>query len=215
MECALFRMLIQRYRDGELDPVERAGYERHRSACATCRALDRQFAGVFGALAEIPLFEPTADFNARVMARVDVGRYRARRARRTARAIENAWWRVPKPVRVVIPAGVAFAIFAAAYAPVLDFLAGVGERALALAGSSLFVLKELAGRSGPLFEYLSSASRYRVAMETLLRTLHRVVSDVPVAYVGVVAVALVYIFYLVVRAARTAWKKGDTNVGIF
>jgi hypothetical protein len=214
MRCGLFRILMQRYHDGELGAIERAEYERHRCECAGCRALDGQFAELFGALAEIPLFEPDAGFNARVMARVDCGRYRARRMRRTARTIENAWWLVPKPVRIVLAIGVAFALFAAVYAPVLDLLVTAGERALALAGSSLFLMKELTSRSGPLFEYFSSAARYRVAGETLLRTMHRLVSDLPAGYAGLIAVVLAAISYLAVRAARTAWKKGDTHVGI-
>lgn len=215
MECHLFRILLQRYHDGELDAAERAEYERHATRCAACRELDRQFAAVFGALDGIPLMEPADDFNARVMGRVDVSRYRARRRRRAFRTIENVWWWVPKPVRIAIPVCVAFALFAVVYTPVLEFLLIAGQRALAFAGSSLLVIKELAERSESVLEFFSSAAHYRVAGEVLARTVHRIAAEIPVGYVGLVAGALVFVFYIIVRAARIAWKKGDTNVGIF
>lgn len=215
MECHRFRILLQRYHDGELDAAERAEYERHVARCAACRELDRQFAAVFGALDGIPLMEPADDFNARVMARVDVSRYRARRRRRALRTIENVWWWVPRPVRIAIPVCVAFAFFAGVYTPVLEFLLVAGHRALAFAGSSLLVIKELEGRSESVIEFFSSAAHYRVAGEVLARTAHHIAAEIPVVYIGLAAVALLLVFYIMVRAARIAWKKGETNVGIF
>jgi predicted anti-sigma-YlaC factor YlaD len=215
MDCHLFRIVLQRYHDGELDAADRAEYERHAALCAACRGLSRQFAAVFGALDGIPLLEPAADFNARVMARVDVSPYRARRRRRALRAFENVWWWVPKPVRIAIPVCAAFALFASVYTPVLEFLLLAGERALAFAGSSLFVIKELAGHSESVLEFFGSAAHYRIAGEVLARAVHSIAAEIPVVYVGLAAVAVVLIFYVIVRAARIAWKKGDTNVGIF
>ncbi len=215
MECHLFRILLQRYHDGELDPAERAEYERHMARCTACRELDHQFTAVFEALDGIPLLAPADDFNARVMAQVDVSRYRARRRRRAFRAIENVWWWVPRPIRIAMPVCVAFALFAGVYKPVLEFLLVAGQRALAFAGSGLLVIKELAGRSESVIEFFSSAAHYRIAGEVLARTVHRIATEVPVAYVGLAAVALVFVFYVIVRATRIAWNKGDTNVGIF
>ncbi len=215
MKCHLFTILLQRYHDGDLDPGERAEYERHRMQCADCRALDRQFSAVFEALGGIPLLEPAGDFNARVMARVDVSRYRRRRARYVYRALENAWWWVPKPIRIALPVCVIFSMFASIYTPVLEFLIVTGQRVLAFAGSSLLVIKELAARSDLVFEFLSSAANYKVAGEVLARSMHRIVSEVPVVYVGLTAAALLFVLFVVIRAARIAWKKGDMNVSIF
>jgi hypothetical protein len=215
MKCHLFTMLLQRYHDGDLDPGERAEYERHRMQCADCRALDRQFSEVFEALDGIPLFEPAGDFNAKVMARVDVSRYRRRKARKVYRALENAWWWVPKPVRIALPVCMVFGLFASIYTPVLEFLIVIGQRVLAFAGSSLLVIKELAGRSDMVFEFLSSAANYKVAGEVLARTMHRIVSEIPVVYIGLAAAAFLFVLFVVIRAARIAWKKGDMNVGIF
>ncbi|HUV36834.1 MAG TPA: zf-HC2 domain-containing protein [Patescibacteria group bacterium] len=215
MDCHLFRILLQRYHDGELDAVERAEYERHLTRCTACRELDHQFTEVFRALDGIPLMEPADDFNARVMTHVNVSRYRARRGRRAIRVIENAWWWVPRPVRIAIPVCAAFALFAVVYTPVLEFLLATGERALAFAGSSLLVIKELAGRSGAVLEFLGTAAHYRVAGEVLVRTVHRIAAEIPITYIGLAAVALVFVFYMVIRAARIAWKKGDTNAGTF
>lgn len=215
MECRLFRMFMQRYHDGELDAVERAEYERHRARCAACRELDRHFTVIFDALDEIPLREPAVDFNARVMARVDISRYRARKRRRALRAIENAWWWVPRPVRIAVPICVAFALFSVVYAPVLEFLLIASQRTLALAGSALLAVKELAARSESVLEFLGSASHYRVAGEVLARTFHRTAAEIPAAYIGLAGLALVLICYMIVRAARIAWKEGDTNVHVF
>lgn len=215
MKCHLFTILLQRYHDGDLDPGERAEYERHRMECVACRTLDRQFSEVFEALDGIPLFEPTADFNAKVMAQVDVSRYRRRRVRKVYRVLENAWWWVPKPVRIALPACVVFGLFASIYTPVLEFLVFIGQRVLAFAGSSLLVIKELAGRSDVVFEFLSSAANYKVAGEVLARTMHRIFSEIPIVYIGLAAVGLLFVLFVVIRTARIAWKKGDMNVGIF
>lgn len=215
MECHLFGLLIQRYYDDDLGAVERAEYENHRRACESCRELDRQFSTVFSTLGGIPLFEPAVDFNEKVMAHVDISRYRVSAAQKVANALGAAWDRVPTPVRVgTVLAGI-FILFITAYRPFLDFLIVVGNRTLAFLGSGLIVIKELAGRSETLVEYFGSANNYRVAGETLLRAFQKLIATIPVSHVALVSIGILIALVIIIKAARVAWKKGETHVGIF
>lgn len=214
MECHLFRMLIQKYYDGELDAVERAEYENHRRLCEGCRAMDRRVAGVFEALGEIPLLEPSGDFNRAVLARVDISRYRVGAIRRAFRALGGAWALVPVPIRAGGAIAAVFMLFITAYRPLLFFLISMSEKASTYIGASLFILREMVKRSGTVIKYWSSSTNYRVAGETLLRTFQRVAAGVPLYHIGIAIVVLLIILLVTVRTARVAWRRGETHVGV-
>jgi len=215
MDCHLFHMLIQRYHDGELDAVERAAYENHRRLCEACRLFDGRYAAVFGALDGIEKFEPSADFNSAVMARVDVSRYRVGAARKAAGAVGRGWFWIPFPVRAGVAVSAIFALFITAYGPFMEFFITLGERFVALVGSSLIAARELALRSETLLKSLSSATNYRLAGEVLLKTLQRWISGLPLSHIMIAAVVVIGAMLLTVRAARTAWSKGETHVSLF
>jgi anti-sigma factor RsiW len=186
VDCHLFKMLIQRYYDGELDPVAVSDYERHRSGCGDCRALDAEFAALFGALEIIPRLEPSEGFNARVMSRVDVSRYRVSAARRFAALFGGAWNQMPASVRV----------------------------GTALVGSFLLLTRELPNMWNDLLDILGAVESYKVAGETLLNALQRSISALPVIYVLIPLAAFVLLL-LLVRITRAIAKKGETHAGIF
>jgi len=135
MKCRHFEMLIQKYHDGELGAAERAEYESHMASCGSCRALDAQFAAVFGALGDMPLAEPSTDFDSAVMARVDVARYRKSAVSRAAAAVRSGWDRIPFPARAAAVVAAVFGLFVGVYTPIIGMLASAAGKASAFAGS--------------------------------------------------------------------------------
>ena len=111
MKCHLFRMIAQKYYDGELDPAGRAEYENHARECARCGEFDREYSFLFAALDDIETYEPSPEFNLRVMANVDVARYRVGAARKAWISIRSGWNRLPSAVRVTAAIAAVFGLF--------------------------------------------------------------------------------------------------------
>lgn len=214
VDCHLFKMLIQRYYDGELDPVVMSDYERHRSLCEGCLALDAEYAALFGALEVIPRFEPSEGFDARVMSRVDVSRYRVSAARRLAAFFGGTWNRMPAYVRVGTSLATVFALFLTIYRPFLQFLIDMLGTAATLVGSFLLLTRELPNMWNDLLDILGAVESYKLAGETLLNALHRSVSAIHVMYV-LIPLAAIVLLLLLVRITRAIAKKGETHAGIF
>lgn len=207
-------MLIQRYYDGELDPVAVSDYEHHRHGCENCRALDAEFAALFGALEEIPRFEPSAGFNAQVMSRVDVSRYRVSVARRFGVLIGGAWNRMPAFVRIGTTLTAVFALFLTIYRPFLQLLIDMLRATTTLVGSIFLLTRELPNMWGDLLDSLGAVESYKIAGETLLNALHRAVTTLPMIYILIPLVAIILLLFLV-RITRAIAKKGETHAGIF
>jgi anti-sigma factor RsiW len=214
MECDLYRLLIQRYHDGELEPSERAEYENHRRRCEACRALDARFALVAGALDVIPRFEPSPGFDARVMSRVDVAAYRVGPARRAARAAGRAWNAAPIPARnasIIATVGI---FFIAVYKPLLDYLiATVRHGAETLWTGALFA-RALLERIETIWKSSGAVRNYEIVGQTLLRALHRYFAGMNAAQVAAAIVSLVVIAVVLRRTVGAARRKGETHVGI-
>jgi predicted anti-sigma-YlaC factor YlaD len=215
MECHIFKMLIQRYHDGELDAVERAAYENHRGMCKSCRQQDAELARIFGALGNIELFEPSNAFGAKVIAQIDIARYRVSPARKAVRAFGQVWYRLPAQVRVGGALAVVFALFITAYRPFLDFFVSLGGRAITYLGTGLLVIQKVVTDTETVSKYLSSSTNYKVAGEILLKTFQRVIVGIPLYQILIVATLLIVVLAITFRAARIAWRKGETHVGIF
>ncbi len=213
MDCRLFEILIQRYYDGELDPVAISEYERHRRGCDACRALDAEYAALFGLLGEIPMFEPSDRFDAAVMSRTDISRYRVGAARRLTSLIGGTWNRMPASVRVGSALAAVFALFVTIYRPLLQFLIDMVGGAATLLGSVLLLARELPDMGNDLIGGLGTIESYRTAGETVLNALQRVASALPVTYILIPFVAVVLLLFLV-RITRAIAKKGETHVGI-
>jgi len=89
MSCEKMESRILAYVDGRLKESERPDVEKHVAACAPCRRRVEEFRAVSGLLEELPVFEPSPAFDARVRALV------------AAEPVKSNWWawlRVPPRV---------------------------------------------------------------------------------------------------------------------
>jgi anti-sigma factor RsiW len=68
------------YIDGRLKEGERREVEKHLAACAPCRVRAEEFRAVCGLLDELPVIEPSPEFDARVRALV------------AAEPVKQNWW---------------------------------------------------------------------------------------------------------------------------
>lgn len=68
------------YIDGRLKEGERLEVEKHLAACAACRLRVNEFRAVSGLLDELPVVEPSPEFDLRVHARV------------AAEPVKQSWW---------------------------------------------------------------------------------------------------------------------------
>lgn len=213
MECHLFKNLIQRYYDGELEPVEIAEYEQHRRSCEACRELDAEFAGVFAALEGIPRLEPSVDFNRKVMAGVDVARYRESPVRKVIGVFGGTWGRLPAPIRVTGTITAVFALFVSAYRPLLDILIGALQATAALFGSIIVLTRELPRLMDHLVEQLNSFKNYEVALKTIINAFHSIAYELNITYILAAALAVAVLLFLI-RMARVASGKGETHASV-
>jgi hypothetical protein len=86
MNCERMESRILGYMDGRLKESERLELEKHLAECAPCCLRVNEFNAVSGLLDELPLIEPSPEFDMRVHARVA--------AEPQAKADRWAWLRV-------------------------------------------------------------------------------------------------------------------------
>jgi anti-sigma factor RsiW len=70
MSCERMESRILGYVDGRLKESERLEVEKHLAECAPCCLRVNEFSAVSGLLDELPLIEPSPEFDTRVHARV-------------------------------------------------------------------------------------------------------------------------------------------------
>ena len=80
MSCEKMESRILAYVDGRLKESERPDVEKHLAACAPCRLRVEEFRAVSGLLDELPVIEPSAEFDTRVRALV------------AAEPVKKDWW---------------------------------------------------------------------------------------------------------------------------
>jgi|SRR5271165_2885594 len=95
MSCEKMASRILGYVDGRLKESERLDAEKHLAACAPCRLRVEEFRAVSGLLDELPVIEPSPEFDARVHALV---------AAEPAKQDWWAWLRVSPRVAFAAPA---------------------------------------------------------------------------------------------------------------
>jgi len=215
MNCRHCRMLVQRYHDGELGPAEKAEFESHLRTCGECRALSDRFAEVFSALGAMPLAEPPGSFDAAVMSRVDTARYRPSVASRLAAGARAGWDALPSPIRAAAAIAAVFGLFTAVYSPVIGLVADGARKVFALAGSGLFLARRIIEDPSLIDQYLHLPGKYGIALEIIADTFERQISSIPLSSLLAAGLSAAAALVLVLRAARTAGRKGETNVGIF
>jgi hypothetical protein len=214
MECHLFRLLIQRFYDGELEPAERAEYENHRRRCEACRALDERFAFVAGALDGLPLFEPSPDFDRKVLARVDIGAYRVSPARKAVRAIGRGWNAMPIPVRNASIVAALGLFFIAVYKPLLDSMIATIRQGAEAFWTGTILVRELLDKIEAIWKSAGTVRNYEVVGQTLLRAFHRYAAGMNTIQIAAAIVSLLLVAVVLRRMIGAARGKGETNVGI-
>jgi len=214
MECHLFRLLIQRYHDGELEPAERAEYENHVRRCEACRSLDGRFALIAGALDGLALFDPSPDFDRKVLSHVDIGAYRVSPARRAVRAAGRGWNAVPVPVRNgSLVAAVGF-FFIAVYKPLLDYMIATIRQGAEAFWTGTVLVRELLDRMEAIWKSAGAVRNYEIVGQTLLRAFHRYAAGLNTAQIAAAIASLILVAVVLHRMLGAARRKGETNVGI-
>jgi len=214
MECELFRSLMQRRFDGELGPAERAEYDNHRRRCGACRSLDARFALVAGALDGLPRFEPSGDFDAKVLSRIDVRAYRVSPARKAARAAAGAWNAVPATVRNgAIVAALGF-FFIAVYKPLLDSMLGMIRHGAEALWTGAVFMSALLEKMETIWRSVGAARNYEIVAQTLLRAFQRYVAGMNMVQIAAAVVSLIVVAVVLHRMLGAARRKGETHVSI-
>jgi len=80
MSCEKIVSRMLGYIDGRLNESERAEVEKHLASCAPCTLRVEEFRAVSGLLDELPIIEPSPEFDARVHALV------------AAEPVKQDWW---------------------------------------------------------------------------------------------------------------------------
>ena len=80
MSCGKMESRIVAYLDGRLNESERLEVEKHLASCAPCSVRVNEFRAVSGLLDELPVIEPSPEFDVRVRARV------------AAEPVKESWW---------------------------------------------------------------------------------------------------------------------------
>lgn len=80
MSCEKMASRILSYVDGRLKENERPDVEKHLAVCASCRLRVEEFRALSGLLDELPVIEPSPEFDARVRALV------------AAEPVKQNWW---------------------------------------------------------------------------------------------------------------------------
>lgn len=80
MSCEKMASRILGYLDGRLNESERLEVEKHLASCTPCSVRVNEFRAVSGLLDELPVIEPSPEFDVRVRARV------------AAEPVKESWW---------------------------------------------------------------------------------------------------------------------------
>jgi hypothetical protein len=80
MSCERMESRILGYIDGRLKESEKLEVEKHLAKCSPCRVRVEEFRAVSGLLDELPIIEPSPEFDTRVRALV------------AAEPVKHSWW---------------------------------------------------------------------------------------------------------------------------
>ena len=108
MSCEKIASRMLGYIDGRLKESERVEVERHLASCSPCALRVEEFRAVSGLLDELPVIEPSPEFDTRVHALV------------AAEPVKKDWWawlRVPPRIALVASALLVAALWLGFYGP--------------------------------------------------------------------------------------------------
>jgi hypothetical protein len=150
--CRKARERFSPYFDGSLSTNDRSKLEEHLSACHSCADNYRSFEALLHAARALPPIRPSADFDARLFARI-----RAER-RKPAR---SAWWqdvaRIPLPVPLAAAALLLVAVFS--YTRLQDGRSPVAPASTPATASRSVPADSVPLRSNTLPSFLGDAGR--------------------------------------------------------
>jgi hypothetical protein len=206
--------MIQKYYDGELDPTEQARFEAHRSGCAECSEMERDFLEVFSSLERLEPLQPAADFDSRVMAGVDTGRYRESLVRKLMRDLTWKWNAIPAWARVAGSITAAFVFFMYVFRPVYLEMVEVFRKAVIFMLSALVLLRRAEDLYDRVINYLDSSPGFLVAARVLMSRTVQFVKEIPAGYYVIGILVSILIIYMMFKLTRTSWRKGESNVSV-
>ncbi|MCD6380673.1 zf-HC2 domain-containing protein [bacterium] len=212
MDCHLFGLLIQKYHDGELERATEVEFETHLAECEKCRELESNYFEAFSALENMGFSQPLPGFNNRVMARVNVRKYRKSIFSLILGRISRRVNLLPGYIRVTGAVIGAFALFMYIFRPVFLYMLSAGDRLIAFTSTLAAIIKQ----SGAVFDivvnYFKSDHEFVLAVMILFRKLKEIAGEIPIGYFATAFVLVCLIVLMIARISRSSWRKGESHV---
>jgi hypothetical protein len=212
MDCHLFKLLIQKYHDGELGRAMEAEFETHLAECEKCRVLESNYSEVFSALEDMGFSQPLPGFNSRVMARVNFRKYRKSIFALILGRISRRVNLLPGYIRVTGAVTGVFALFMYIFRPVFLYLLSAGEKLIAFISTLAAIIKQ----SGAVFDivvnYFKSDHEFVLAAMILFRKLKEITGEIPIGYFATAFVLVCLVVLMIARVSRSSWRKGESHV---
>ncbi len=213
MDCHLFTLLIQKYYDGELERAIEAEFETHLAECEECRAIECRYSEAFSALEGMGVYKTPPEFNDRVMAHVNVRKYRKNLFAEIAGTLYRRWNLLPAYIRVGGAVTGVFALFMYIFRPVFLYMLSTGESLLNFAASAVAVLKESRVGLDIIVNYFKSDPEFILAATILFQKLKGMTVEIPIGYFVSAFVLVCLVVLMVAGVSRSSWRKGDSHVG--
>lgn len=215
MDCRLFRLLVQKYYDGELSDAEASEYEEHRRQCGDCRRIDAEYARLFSILDGMPEYEPSEGFNHAVLSRVDLSKYREGVLAKGARGAARLFGPIPSTIRNIVTVMASLLVIALIYHPMLDLLINLISNGIILLNNSVESAGGMLHKIGVPLVSMLSAKSYGVVATTILRSLRIVIEALPVQYMGLTLLTAFVVTLVIVLMGKEIRRKGETNVNLY
>ncbi|MDZ7860256.1 MAG: zf-HC2 domain-containing protein [Candidatus Krumholzibacteriota bacterium] len=213
MDCRLFSLLIQKYHDGELDRAMEAKYEKHLAECEKCGAIDARYSELFSAFENIEIYQPPEGFNDKVMANVNIRKYRKNLFSGFLSEITRRLDILPGYIRVASAVTAAFALFMYIFRPVFMYMISVLEGFAGFVSSSAYVfVKQTSAVFEILVNYFNSDPEFLLAATILLRKSKGIIGEISGVYLVTVFLLVSLIVLTITRVLRSTRQKGEFHV---
>ncbi len=213
MDCHLFTLLIQKYYDGELERAVEAEFETHLAECKECRAIGDSYYEAFSALEGMGVYQPLPEFNDRVMAHVNVRKYRKSLFAEILGTLYRRWNLLPGFIRIGGAVTGVFAMFMYIFRPVFLYLLSKGGSLLTFVASAAAFLKESRAGLDIIVNYFKSDPEFILAATILFQKLKGMTVEIPIGYFVSAFVLICLVVLMVAGVSRSSWRKGDSHVG--
>ncbi|HMA75886.1 MAG TPA: zf-HC2 domain-containing protein [Candidatus Krumholzibacteriaceae bacterium] len=213
MDCNLFSLLIQKYHDGELDRAMEAKYEKHLAGCEKCEAMDARYSELFSAFEKMEIYQPPEGFNGKVMANVNIRKYRKNLLSGFLSLIARRVNILPGYIRVASAVTAAFALFMYIFRPVFMYMISVLESFVGFASSSAYLLvKQTSAVFEIVVNYFNSDPEFLLAATILLRKSKGIIGEISGVYLVAVFLLVFLIVVTITGVLRSMLQKGESHV---